>query len=110
MWNKRTIHRLRQGNEGEGLELGQGSQTMTSYACVLISASTKPECPQLYNIVTHEYHSRSLFLSAPEVSNIIHLPMAHYNNSVLSLTTVTTPDPYVTYSAATRQFYLVSYE
>jgi hypothetical protein len=33
--------------------------------------------------------------------------MAHYNNSVLSLTTVTTPDPYVTYSAATRQFYLV---
>jgi len=35
--------------------------------------------------------------------------MAQYNNTVLSLTTVTTPDPYVTYSAATRQFYLVSY-
>lgn len=33
--------------------------------------------------------------------------MAQYNNTVLSLTTVTTPDPYVTYSAATRQFYLV---
>jgi len=33
--------------------------------------------------------------------------MAQYNNAVLSLTKTETPDPYVTYSAATRQFYLV---
>lgn len=34
--------------------------------------------------------------------------MAQYNNAVLSLTKTATPDPFVTYSAATRQFYLVS--
>jgi hypothetical protein len=33
--------------------------------------------------------------------------MAQYNNAVLSLTKTETPDPYITYSAATRQFYLV---
>lgn len=50
-----------------------------------------------------------VFLSLPIVSGISDPNMAQYNNTVLSLTTVTTPDPYVTYSAATRQFYLVSY-
>ena len=33
--------------------------------------------------------------------------MAQYNNAVLSVTKVTTPDPYVTY--ANNKFYLVSY-
>jgi hypothetical protein len=34
--------------------------------------------------------------------------MSHYNDAVLDLTRTETPDPYVTYSDATRKFYLVS--
>lgn len=54
--------------------------------------------------------STSTLLSCfrPGGFDLIHTIMAQYNNAVLSLTTVTTPDPYVTYSPATRQFYLVS--